>query len=699
MGDGSFMPDGRVTVAQLATILDKLLGYAPKDVNRDWPARAMSIAQEAGLLANISKRAGEPLSREEAAQMMLNALMADTKALKADSGSTGHGYSYESVQNPEKPDYQRRTGETRVQLIETLYPGVTRTERFADKLGHRETVWRDGRNVILTRLTEEPALTYSAQKTVEEIQQDLGAYSFDSAEIRLNGSVIPSGAGYIRDCADLAELLSGNGVTVEIYTKESTKEITKIITVRYALKRVARSDFESKAVTVDTGNGSVIITEKEPFYSSVSSAVSGDQVMAAPAYHIQSSPEEVCFETDWSTLVDAYLPDLSNSAGADVRTPSDWIFVKSVYKESDTNTGASSWHVQGISETGTQMDLRLNDYGTNAVVSNGRTNAPKGYGLKTGSWLRKYQEMIENPDAGNAPADPLIVVRGDSVFLKDGKAVCYKESAAGYYLFEEDKEPNGNVLSSSYETKENLTGENFYIGGIRVAEAVRMINIGGIQADRLSVTTTETVENIPAGATCIVKKITQNSLRITAVFTEKEAYQTSTKNELLRVTGTSGFTSYQDSSGEIRNDGQIVTYYDGNSPEAKTMIVSSPDLGSLRTGWYSSLTTNGEANLLEGYQADATLIRRDSTTKVMTGGFYAGAIVSAEEQSIMVGGELASIPFRFSGDEAVRDLTDSSIRSVVALTDAVASGSFNRKVAFSYATKNGQNLITQLYIL
>ena len=58
MGDGTFDPEGRVTTAHLATILDKLLGYVPEDVNQFWPTRAMGIADTNGLLTNITKTAG-----------------------------------------------------------------------------------------------------------------------------------------------------------------------------------------------------------------------------------------------------------------------------------------------------------------------------------------------------------------------------------------------------------------------------------------------------------------------------------------------------------------------------------------------------------------------------------------------------------------------------------------------------------------
>ncbi len=699
MGDGSFDPNGRVTVAQLATILDKLLGYVPEDVNREWPARAVTIAQSAGLLANIGKSAGEPLSREEAAQMMLNALMADKVSQMTNPGLNVTEFSYQTVKNSPEMDYLRRINNTTEQLIEALYPKITRAVQFTDQLGHQHTVWSDSENNAISELSETPAFVYSSRKTAEDIEEDLGAYSFDHAVLWLNGCAIPPSAGYIRDCADLADHLTDNGVPVEIYTDESDKVITRIIAVRYALKRIAKSDFENKTITVDTGNGTVAITEKEPFYSSISSAVSEDQVMAAPAYCVHNNPEGVSFETDWSALVDAYLPDLVNSAGINVRDPSDWIFVKSVYKDSDTGTGTSSWHVQGISETGAQLDLRLNNYGTSAAVSDSRMDAPRMNGQKTSSWLRKYQEMIENPDSQNNSDDPGAVIRGNSVFLRDGKAVCYKESAAGYFLSEEDKDSGGSTMSSSYVTKENLPGQNFYIGGIRVAETVRTINVGGTQADRLNVAITESVENIPAGATCIVKKLTTNSLRITAVFTEKESYQAETRNDLLRVTGTSGFTSYQDASGAIRNDGQVVTCYSTDSPDARTLIVSTPDMGTLRTGWYTSLTTNGEAFILDGYLPDATQVKWDSTTKSMTGGFYAGTIVSAADDSITVGGNLSSLTFQFSGDDAIRDLSGTGIYSIQTLIEAASSGSFNRKVVFSFTTKNGQNLITQLYIL
>ena len=45
MGDGTFHSEDKVTTAQLATMLDKVLGYSVADVNYNWPNIVMSIAK------------------------------------------------------------------------------------------------------------------------------------------------------------------------------------------------------------------------------------------------------------------------------------------------------------------------------------------------------------------------------------------------------------------------------------------------------------------------------------------------------------------------------------------------------------------------------------------------------------------------------------------------------------------------------
>jgi hypothetical protein len=77
--DGTFRPDDRITFAQAATILTRLLGYADSDVGTVWPEGYLNTAQAAGLTSGVSLSPGDPVTRAQAAQLFCNLLSAKLK--------------------------------------------------------------------------------------------------------------------------------------------------------------------------------------------------------------------------------------------------------------------------------------------------------------------------------------------------------------------------------------------------------------------------------------------------------------------------------------------------------------------------------------------------------------------------------------------------------------------------------------------
>ena len=74
VGDGSFAPDRKVTVAQAITVLLRVLGYTSKETGFIWPQSYMELADSIGLLDDISSAADTVITRAQAAQLFVNAL-------------------------------------------------------------------------------------------------------------------------------------------------------------------------------------------------------------------------------------------------------------------------------------------------------------------------------------------------------------------------------------------------------------------------------------------------------------------------------------------------------------------------------------------------------------------------------------------------------------------------------------------------
>lgn len=75
-GKGYFGPTDQVTYAQFATIITNVLGYYATKIGGTWPANVFTIADKIGLFKNVTKQAlaSDPITREDAAQMIYNAL-------------------------------------------------------------------------------------------------------------------------------------------------------------------------------------------------------------------------------------------------------------------------------------------------------------------------------------------------------------------------------------------------------------------------------------------------------------------------------------------------------------------------------------------------------------------------------------------------------------------------------------------------
>lgn len=79
IGNGSFAPDQKVTVAQAVTVLLRVLNYTGKETGFIWPQSYMDFADTIGLTDGVSQDANVVLTRAQAAQLFVNALGCPTQ--------------------------------------------------------------------------------------------------------------------------------------------------------------------------------------------------------------------------------------------------------------------------------------------------------------------------------------------------------------------------------------------------------------------------------------------------------------------------------------------------------------------------------------------------------------------------------------------------------------------------------------------
>ena len=78
VGDGRFLPDENITLAEAATILLRTLGYTGKQAGAVWPQGYIELGRSVHLLDGLYGGALDPISRAEAAQLFVNALNCET---------------------------------------------------------------------------------------------------------------------------------------------------------------------------------------------------------------------------------------------------------------------------------------------------------------------------------------------------------------------------------------------------------------------------------------------------------------------------------------------------------------------------------------------------------------------------------------------------------------------------------------------
>ena len=78
VGNGRFDPDAKISLAQAATILIRVLGYNTQQVGAVWPESYLNLAASIGLTDGVSAGAYSPITRAQAAQLFVNALSCKT---------------------------------------------------------------------------------------------------------------------------------------------------------------------------------------------------------------------------------------------------------------------------------------------------------------------------------------------------------------------------------------------------------------------------------------------------------------------------------------------------------------------------------------------------------------------------------------------------------------------------------------------
>ena len=300
VGNGQFNPTGSLTALQFGKMLLVCLGYDATTENltgADWQINTSKLMASAKLLKGLdSVKANDVITREQAAQMMLNAIKAptveyDTKGSTITIGGTvigigGSKATYvtatvaedKSANNIGKTQLTN-TGAYTVELGEKLFSNL-KLNSDTDAFERPVTVWTLKAEKIGS-YANTPDLTYTAEVKLGTIYSDLGTskklvYSNDDVDVAhgeenvfayyADGTINASlGKGDIAKGND--QKVGGNGVLIEVYYDDvaNTAKVVEINTyggeVTSARTKTASKDANVTVTPLNAGKGGNYETE------------------------------------------------------------------------------------------------------------------------------------------------------------------------------------------------------------------------------------------------------------------------------------------------------------------------------------------------------------------------------------------------------------------------------------------------------
>ena len=297
VGNGQFNPTGSLTALQFGKMLLVCLGYDATTENltgADWQINTSKLMASAKLLKGLdSVKANDVITREQAAQMMLNAIKAptveyDTKGSTITIGGTvigigGSKATYvtatvaedSTVKNIGKTQLTN-TGAYTVELGEKLFSNL-KLNSDTDAFERPVTVWTLKAEKIGS-YANTPDLTYTAEVKLGTIYSDLAlsdSIKKGAVEFVMDGAA--SEAGFAADGTTALSGLAitkgnstkigGNGVLVEVYYDDVANTAKVILVNTYAGEvtsaraKTASKDANVTVTPLNAARGGVYETE------------------------------------------------------------------------------------------------------------------------------------------------------------------------------------------------------------------------------------------------------------------------------------------------------------------------------------------------------------------------------------------------------------------------------------------------------
>ena len=284
-----------VTTGQAALMVMKALGYFQyqSDFGADWQLSTVAQGNKIDLFDDVDSGVKEAMTRNDVAQLVLNALEAGTveaekngQDINVGDISITSGVTYKYVTSGK--DYAKAINDNQstsansingvtapiVELGEKLYSGDLTKEDGYDDFGRPATVW-DYQAKEIGTFAEKADHTFTAKVTSKALYNEVGKTATDSYKwtVSFNGETVKYDGDKLNanksdDDKDFfakatgEDALTGNGVVTEVFV-DGTDKTVDVAIIEYYAAEVLKVDEDDKTITLsDLDDGPALTTDE-----------------------------------------------------------------------------------------------------------------------------------------------------------------------------------------------------------------------------------------------------------------------------------------------------------------------------------------------------------------------------------------------------------------------------------------------------
>ena len=268
-----FNGDANVTAVQASLMVMKALGYFgyAGEFGDNWKLSTVKQASKINLYNGINAYTDQIMTRNEVAQLVLNALEATIQVVTEQGGVQvdGNGvsvnvkatYRYDDAANNSGKDY-RGVGDNTMQLCEKLYGSdLKKSTDTPDDFGRPATLWTYKDTTI--KSPKAASVTYLKEVQLKDIYKDLGlssALAAANVKFEVDGAASEAGTDNSDSPVALNTLglsdsasnkIGGKGTVIEVYYDRDAATDKAVITIYNYYLAKATEDYDTTDKEVD----------------------------------------------------------------------------------------------------------------------------------------------------------------------------------------------------------------------------------------------------------------------------------------------------------------------------------------------------------------------------------------------------------------------------------------------------------------